>query len=132
MSWPLKQAALLALMGLGACTTGPIGPQVPAYVVFFTPFSAQIDAPARGVLADAAQAARTAPGRTVRVLGYAAPSPETTPAADLQLSQERSHAVARALVAEGVSQSRVVELPKGSRGGDPGIESRRVEIEIGS
>ena len=115
---------LLALVA--ACATGPSGPQVPVYVVFFTPFSSELDADAQTVVADASRAATTAPGRTVTVAGYANPTP--APGISLVLSQQRAKTVADALAAAGVRRDRITIAPRGTTGGDPGIESRRVEI----
>ncbi len=118
----------LALLTVSACSSSD---PMPGYIVFFTPYSIVLDAPAQKVVADAAKAAREAPDRAVIVKGYAAPAPETTAQQDMQLSRSRSLAVANALVTRGVLLSRIVQQPKGSQGGDPGIESRRVEIEFG-
>ena len=105
--------------------------EIPAYVVFFTPNSSEIDKQAQAVIADAAKVARADTGRSLTVAGYAMPSPYGTPAADFLISRNRSQAVANALIAQGVAQSRIVQEPRGSAGGDPSIESRRVEIVLG-
>ena len=104
--------------------------EVPAYVVFFTPQSSEIDTQARAVIADAAKAARADTGQSITVAGYAMPSPYGTPAADFLISRSRSQAVANALVAQGIAQSRIIQQPRGSAGGEPGLESRRVEIVL--
>lgn len=121
-------APAVAWTVLSACT--PLGPQKPSYIVFFTPYSIELDSEAQRIVSDAAAAARAVPGQAVVVLGYAAPAPATTTQQDLTLSRNRSEAVANTLVLKGVAQSRIVVRPKGSQGGDPGIESRRVEIEF--
>lgn len=114
----------------GCAAEGPV-PEVPAYVIFFTPLSAALDTQAQAVVADAARAARADSGRSVTVAGYAAPTATSTPASDFLISRTRSQAVANALIAQGVAQSRIVQKPRGSAGADPGIESRRVEIVLG-
>jgi len=117
-----------ALVGVAACTTGPIGPQVPAYVIFFTPFSANLEGPALTVIDDAARAAVTAPGRRVTVIGYA--DRVGTPESNVTLSKLRAQVVADGLAAKGVTRDRIVLSPRGSVGNEPGLESRRVAIEF--
>ncbi len=101
----------------------------PAYVVFFTPFSADLDDGAKSVIADASQAAQARPGRRVVVAGYADPT-NGTAATNQTLTRLRAQIVADGLVADGVARDRIVLRPKGSLGGDPGVESRRVMIEL--
>ncbi len=118
----------LALAGLAACTTAPAGPEEPSFVVFFTPLSAELDEAAQGVVADAGRAAQARPGRRVVVAGYA--NRIGSADADQTLSKLRAQVVADRLAAQGVAPGRIALRPKGSVGGDPGIESRRVEIDI--
>lgn len=121
-------AVLGTLASLAACTTAPAGSAVPAYVIFFTPFSASLEKPALEVISDAARAASGAPGRTVTVIGYAdrAGSPE----ANVTLSRLRAQVVADGLAAKGVARSRLITVARGSVGNEPGLESRRVAIEL--
>jgi OOP family OmpA-OmpF porin len=116
------------LVGLAACTTVPAEPLGPTYVVFFTPFSADLDDAASGVIADAGRAAQAPPGHRVVVAGYA----DRLGSADTNqtLSKLRAQVVADGLAARGVNRGRITLRPKGSVGGDPGVESRRVEIDI--
>lgn len=126
-----RRAALVALMigSVAACTTPPsISPQSPAYVVFFTPFSADLDNGALSVITDASRAAQAAPSRRVIVAGYA--DRIGTPDTNQTLTKLRAQVVADALAAKGVDRQRIVLQPKGSVGGDPGVESRRVTIEV--
>ncbi len=126
---PLRFAVFgLALAGFAACTAAPAEPQEPSYIVFFTPLSAELDEAALGVVADAGRAAEARPGRRVVVAGYANRIGATD--ADRTLSKLRAQVVADRLAAQGVALSRIALRPKGSVGGDPGIESRRVEIDI--
>ncbi len=124
--WLGRVAAAAAVCAAAACVQS--GPQVPTYVVFFTPDSTSLDASASGVLADAAAAAATVPSRKIYVAGYA--DAKGTPQALHDLTLRRAQAVAAGLTAKGVASSRIVLEPKGHDGGDPGIESRRVEIEF--
>ena len=117
------------LLGVAACApTVAVTPQSPAYVVFFTPFSADLDDGAKSVIADASQAAQAASSRRVVVAGYA--DRLGTPDTNQTLTKLRAQVVADRLVANGVDRRRIVLQPKGSVGGDPGVESRRVMIEF--
>lgn len=121
----------LVLAGVAGCATAPGAvPAAPARVVFFTPWSADLDAPAQAIVADAARAAQAAPGRPVLVESYA--SPVGSPQANLTLSKLRAQHVADGLVQDGVARERLVLRPRGETPGNPDIESRRVVIEIGS
>jgi outer membrane protein OmpA-like peptidoglycan-associated protein len=124
-----RRLLLLApiLAGVLACTPG--GPR--RMVVFFTADSAALDDGAMAVIRQAADAARSAPLESVRVLGFAAPDTGTA-AYNRTLAEARARNVADGLVAAGVEQNRVrIE----SRGAVPfdmmPAESRRVEIAIG-
>lgn len=123
-----RVASLAAVALLAGC--GPRSAKPPLFVVFFTPNATDLDEPARTVVADAAKAAATAPDRDLIVHGYAAPAQGKSAASDLLLSQRRSLVVTNALVSGGVKQSRIHQIARGSVGGDPGIESRRVGIEF--
>ena len=117
------------LGGLAACAPAPqVTPDTPAYVVFFTPFSADLDDSAKSVIADASRAAQAASSRRIVVAGYA----DSVGARDTNqtLTKLRAQIVADGLVADGVDRQRIVLRPKGSIGGDPGVESRRVMIEF--
>jgi len=121
----------LLLGGVAACAPAvPVTPDAPAYVVFFTPLSANLDDGAKGVITDASQAAQARPGRKVVVAGYADRRIGSTPDTDQTLTKLRAQVVADGLVAKGVDRGRIVLQPKGAIGGDPGVESRRVMIEL--
>jgi outer membrane protein OmpA-like peptidoglycan-associated protein len=102
----------------------------PQYVVFFAERSAELDAPAHGVIANAAREAQHDPATAVDVIGYT--DSAGSPQADIILSRRRAQAVADALVADGVPAARLVRLGHGQTGADPGLASRRVEIRVGS
>ena len=114
------------LLGAAACTPAPRLDSPPASVVFFTAFSADLDEGAKGVIADAAETARSAPSVKVIVQGFA--DSIGTPTANMTLSLLRAQVVADALAAKGVDRSRITLRPRGATVADPGIESRRVDI----
>lgn len=126
---PLRRTALSGalLLGLAGCAA-PIRETTPSYVVFFTAFSADLDEPARQVITQAAQAAQASSDRLVRVEGYADSDGSTE--ANRILSQLRAQVVADALIARNITRDRIVLRPRGQQDGDPGVESRRVEINI--
>lgn len=118
---------LLATVAAG-CVRQPVDTP-PKSVVFFNSFSADLDGPANGVIREFARDALTAPNRPITVLGYAdaAGSPE----ANRMLSALRAKVVTDALVGQGIAANRITQRPRGATDTDPGIESRRVEIELG-
>ncbi len=120
-------AALVLALAAGGCAVRS-GPPGPSFLVFYTPFSANLDGDAARLVADAAKAALADPSRQVYVLGYADSRGSTQ--ANATLTQLRAQVVRDALVAGGVPAGRIVLQPKGAQGGDPGVESRRVEIEL--
>jgi outer membrane protein OmpA-like peptidoglycan-associated protein len=99
-------------------------------VVFFAGDSAELDAPARAVVANAAGLARRHPELPVRVLGFA--SPAGASAQNRALAEARARAVVEALVAAGVPAGRIGVEPRGEVPfAQMPPESRRVEIHIG-
>jgi hypothetical protein len=117
----------LLLLVLSAC--GLFGPSGPHYVVYFQERSAQLDAPARSVIAQTAKRAKADPAAPVEVSGYT--DSAGSPQADVLLSQQRAQAVADALIASGVAPNRLVRTGQGQTGSNPGVASRRVEITVG-
>jgi outer membrane protein OmpA-like peptidoglycan-associated protein len=122
-----------ALLGAGilvlsACAAG--APEAgPDFVLFFTAQSTALDSAATNIVDTAAAAALAARSGPVIVAGYA--DRAGTPQANQILSRLRAQAVAERLVERGVDRARVHVRPRGAAGGDPGVESRRVEIFVG-
>jgi outer membrane protein OmpA-like peptidoglycan-associated protein len=123
-----KILTALLLLSLPSCTMMS-GTTQPGYLVFFTHQSIAIDPPAANVIAQAAAAAKAAPGTPVVVKGYT--DSVGNPSTDVVLSQRRAQAVSDALVADGVDPTRITRQGRGQTGEDPGVASRRVEIDIG-
>jgi outer membrane protein OmpA-like peptidoglycan-associated protein len=105
------------------------GASKPNYIVFFQQRSAAIDPAAAAVIERAAAKAKTIPGSVVTVYGYT--DSAGSPQADVVLSQQRAEGVAGALVADGVASAQIVRKGLGQTDEDPGIASRRVEINVG-
>ena len=124
--WALLAGAVLLLSG---CVNPRQTGQAADFVLFFTAQSAALDAPAISIVESAAQAAKAAPGSPIVVSGYA--DRAGTPQANQILSRLRAQVVADGLVERGVDRARVRLRGRGATGGDPGVESRRVEILIG-
>lgn len=99
-------------------------------VVFFTTWSAGLDAPALAVVAGAARAALAQPAAKVTVTGST--DPDGSAAANDLLSRLRAQVVKDALVADGVPAARIATrgvgiVPySGSK-----LESRRTIIAVG-
>jgi outer membrane protein OmpA-like peptidoglycan-associated protein len=125
-----KILTALLVLGLPSCAMMRPSTANPGYLVFFTEHSAAIDPPAAAVIAAAAAAAKTVPTHSVLVRGYT--DSAGNPSADVVLSQQRAQHVADALIADGVDPARITRQGRGQTGEDPGVASRRVEIDIGS
>jgi hypothetical protein len=115
----MRYLAVFLLLVLSACSL--FGPSGPSYVVFFQERSAQLDAPARRVVAQAAQRTNADPAARVEVSGYT--DSAGSPQADVLLSQQRAQAVADALVASGVAADRLVRKGQGQTGGNPALQA---------
>jgi outer membrane protein OmpA-like peptidoglycan-associated protein len=125
----------LVLAGLSGCVQAPDPtPSAPGFVVFFAPWSADLDSQGQGVVMHAARAAKAAPGEPVYVEGYA--DTVGSPESNFTLSKLRAQHLADVLAQDGVAPGRIVLRPRGATpGAGPtgslDIESRRVVIEIG-
>ncbi|MEI6161946.1 MAG: OmpA family protein [Roseococcus sp.] len=123
-------AAFALLPLLAGCASLNADPAAePVRVVFFNEDSDTLDAPARGVVREAAEvAARFSPVR-VNVFGYAGPVGGA--AFNRTLSEARARHVAELLRQFGVPAERVFILGRGPVPfGMAPIESRRVEIRL--
>lgn len=124
-----RRGFLTAALLLGAAGCARQTDLTPISVVFFNAWSSELDAPALGVVAEFARDAKAAPNRPVLVKGFA--DRIGSDQANRVLSQLRAQVVADALVAQGVNAARIVQIARGATQADPGIESRRVDIELG-
>jgi outer membrane protein OmpA-like peptidoglycan-associated protein len=118
---------ILGMCILPSCTMLGLGPK-PDYIVFFQQGSVTVDPTAAAIIARAAAKARTMPDATVTVYGYT--DSAASPQADVLLSQQRAQHVADALVADGVAPGRILRHGRGQTGNNPGVASRRVEINV--
>lgn len=116
-----------ALLLVAGCMSRAIDAP-PASVVFFTNQSTDLDANARGVIAEVVADAKARPMARITVRGFADTSVATPAIATL--GQRRADAATEALVAQGVARNRITQVPRGGAQADPGIESRRVDIEL--
>ena len=116
----------LCLLALSGCAQN--GPEHP-FPVFFTPFSAQIDAPALGIIDSAAAVSKRHPTAPVEVIGYA--DSVVGPLGNATLSQQRADAVTAQLIKDGVPASDIVTKAGGvPPSSQPGVKDRRAEIDI--
>ena len=124
----MRALTLLGLLALAACSSS--GPPDHVFAVFFTEDSAILDSPAQDIVNRAAAASKQFPGQTVNVAGYA--DRNGTPAATIAISKARADAVFAQLVADGVPPGRIKRSASAAPAdNNPGVESRRVEIDIG-
>ncbi len=126
---PAKTAMLLlaaASLCVSACSMMPSSK--PGYVIFFTERSVDIDSAAQSSIAAAAHEA-VSTGQGVAVVGWTDSAGSAS--ADVVLSQQRAKRVADALVADGVPPDRISRRGRGQTNEDPGVASRRVNIEVG-
>jgi len=126
-----RSLCLLPLIpALAACASFNRDPAAePVRVVFFSEDSDTLDAPARGVVVSAAEAARNYSAVRVNVFGYAGPVGGA--AFNRALSEARARHVAELLRQSGVPADRVFILGRGEVPFDMApIESRRVEIRL--
>ena len=114
------------LLALAACTR-PIDTP-PRTIVFFTNNSTALDGSARNVLDQVLKTAAGHPRAKVLVRGFAGVA--GSPAADVALARRRAQVVTQALVVGGLAPGRIMEVARGATAADPGVESRRVEIEL--
>jgi outer membrane protein OmpA-like peptidoglycan-associated protein len=123
--------ALLLLATASCAVVRPLAPApAPGYVVFFDEKSADLPRDALATVQQAAAAAKAHPDEAVALIGYT--DSAGSAAADSVLSEKRAKCVADALVADGVPAARITRQGRGQTHGEPGVESRRVEIRIGT
>lgn len=120
--------ALAPLLAIAACTR-PAVDASPKSIVFFTRVSADLDPDANVALDTFARDAKANPGRSILVEGYA--DRNGSPATNQTLSELRGQVVADALAQRGIDRSRMTMRPRGATSAEPGVESRRVELEFG-
>jgi hypothetical protein len=97
--------ACLALTACGTFGGSPPPPPPQSYVVFFQGASLDIPPDAQTIVRSAASEARSNPQQVVEVAG---PSTKIAPHYNPGLAEPRIAAVERALIANGVSQDRIV------------------------
>ncbi len=115
---------------VAACSYGPKPDKRTDFVLVYPTAAADLDPAATAILNRAAAAAAAAPDLDVTVAGYE--DAAITPESNQILSRIRAQTVANALVDRGVARGRIHLVPRRALGADPGIESRRVDIRIGS
>lgn len=130
-----RLAVFAVLLALGACSTSS-SPQPAAnagrgYLVFFQPWSAALDPTALAIISTAYRAANASPAATVTVSGFA--DTIGTAQANVYLSETRAQVVADALVADGLTPSRIRRQALGEKGTPNTSEQyeRRVLIQVG-
>jgi len=119
--------ALAVLLCLAAC----MQPSGQRFVIYFDPSSAQVDDPAKAVLAAAAEWANKHPDMPVKVAAYA--DTYGSEKANADFTRLRAKAVIDSLVSNGVPAARIQALDIGSVSFQADShESRRAEITVGA
>ena len=119
---------LAPLLAIAACTRPDLDTP-PKSVIFFTSISAELDRGARGVLDGFTEDAQAHPNLPILVEGYA--DSTIGAAANRTLSELRAQVVSDALVQRGIDHRRITLRPRSPNGTEPGLQSRRVELELG-
>jgi len=116
------------LLVLGACAL--FEPSERRFVVFFKPWSAELNEDAKGVVAAAAEWASRHSRKPVSIAAYA--DPEGTKEANAELTRARAEGVFEVLVRSGVPAGRISRREVGSVNYQiDSQESRRVVITVG-
>lgn len=121
---------LLLVLSCASCSYGADPDKRADYVIYYTGQSTELDRSGLETIARAAAAAGRAPSFGMVVAGYA--DDPGAPEADQIQSRIRAQRVADALLKAGVARDRIELKPRRALGGDPAIESRRVDIRLDS
>ncbi len=113
-----------------SCSYGAEPDRHADYVIYYTGQSSELDHTSLATVGHAAEAAARAPSFDLVVAGFA--DDPGAPEANQIQSRIRAQTVADALLRAGVARDRVTLTPRRALGGDPAIESRRVDIRLGS
>lgn len=125
----MRCAALLLMLSALTAASAQAAEKPRRFVVFFTEWSAAVDAPADGVISEAATFAKAHPRGLVRVYGFA--DPTGSKEANSLLSELRAQRVSDQLKHDGVRGSRINQVGRGAvKYALTALESRRVEVEI--
>lgn len=118
----------LLLLSCASCSYGGIQDDRADYVIYYTGQSTTLDQEAATTVARAAQTASRLSSAGVIVAGYA--DDPGAPEANQIQSRIRAQTVADALLRAGVARDRIKLKPRRALGGEPGLESRRVDIRL--
>lgn len=125
-------ALMVLSLGLSSCAlmSKTAEPKMPvSYLVFFRFDSAELTAPAREVVDQAAARAKTIKPTTIAIAGF--PDRAGSLAANQRLSQRRIETVEKALQADGVDPKLFLRIPLGESEVEvDGIGDRRIEIRL--
>ncbi len=115
---------------MASCSYGADPDSRADYVVYYSGQSTELDRAGLATVARAAVAAGRAPSLGLVVAGFA--DEPGAPEANQIQSRIRAQVIADALLRAGVARARIELKPRRALGGDPAIESRRVDIRLGA
>lgn len=125
----IERRLLLAVaLSCAACSYGADPDDRADYVIYYQGQSTALDLVATATITRAAGVAMRRKVGIV-VAGYA--DDPGAPEANQIQSRIRAQLVADALLQAGVARDRIELTPRRALGGDPGVESRRVDIRLG-
>lgn len=124
-----RRFLLAVALACASCSYGTDPDERADYVIYYDGQSTALGATATATIARAAGIAARRDARVV-VAGFA--DDAGAPEANQIQSRIRAQLVADALLRAGVARDRIELTPRRALGGDPGIESRRVDIRLGA
>ncbi len=122
-----RRAVLAGALACASCSYGADPDDRADYVVYYRDQSTALDAVAGATITRAATVAIRRRVDAV-VAGYS--DDPGAPEANQIQSRIRAQLVADALLRAGMSRDRITIVPRRALGGDPAVESRRVDIRL--
>ena len=121
---------LLLALSCASCSYGADPDKRADYVIYYSGQSTELDRTSLATISRAGAAAGRAPSLGLVVAGFA--DDPGAPEAEQIQSRIRAQRVADALLKAGAARERIELKPRRALGGDPAIESRRVDIRLGA
>ena len=121
--------ALAVGLSCASCSYGTDPDERADYVIYYEGQSTTLDPAATATIA---RAARFALQKSLAVVVAGFADDPGAPEANQIQSRIRAQLVADALLHDGIARDRIELTPRRALGGDPAVESRRVDIRLGA